>query len=299
MRHGAAWDPEISRVTCSAAKLGCARFESAASWRWDVRGSRLPRPHPDPHAFDRGNDSDISTQDSRHAPGWLYGYIAMFPSTQHPRATQIPQSVAALVDNIQAAAGKTKHTAPNKQQLKQLLDEFFDADNQISSIGSSAAGYGGDNSTHLKLIEVVTSLGISVLLEDDPFASPAEGSFTEATNSLFLIRRVILQTPFVLLETVETADSSRAASPRPPLYLWLAVRLLPVLACGHTVELVPHLIQTLQCILASLHALPEGWNACRILMQFCTGSLECILIPSLLLDSRNCSAHVLIRDVKR
>jgi serine/threonine-protein kinase ATR len=211
------------------------------------KGSMRPPPAP----------SRLFTQQRSHNPHTQ-------PSQQEP-----PSSIAVIVQNYSKAGDRAG--LPGKDAFQQLLDEIISAEERDSS------SYGEDIATNYKVLQVVTAAGLSVLLEDDPFAQ-TEDLLQQASNCLLVIKLTIQRDPQVLFcaPPAETSQPEQLF-----LYLWLFPRLLPLLGHPKTRVLAGELLDTIEAMFWAVSSRPEHWKHLKTMAGFCRSCLNCETNPYL------------------
>ncbi|KAA8902478.1 hypothetical protein FN846DRAFT_780587 [Sphaerosporella brunnea] len=176
----------------------------------------------------------------------------MQSATQPP-----PSSIAAFVQNY-SKAGDGAARLPGKDAFQQLLDEMLSAEAEE------------DVATNCKVVEVVTTAGLSVLLEDDPFARD-DDLLQKASTCLLVLKLIIERDPRVLFckPPVETTEPEQTI-----LYLWLLPRLMPLLGHPKFRSLAGGLLDTVQTMFEAVSNWPEHWKQLKAMAGFFRGCLN-------------------------
>jgi serine/threonine-protein kinase ATR len=185
----------------------------------------------------------------------------------HPLSQQQPpssSSIAAIVQNY-SKAGDSASGIPGKDAFQQLLDEIISAEERDSN------GYEEDITTNYKVLQVVTTAGLSVLLEDDPFAQ-TEDLQQQASNCLLVIKLTIQRDPQVLF-CKPPAENSQPEQPF--LYLWLFPRLIPLLGHVKARPLTGEFLDTIEAMFWAVSSRPENWKHLKTMTGFCRSCLNC------------------------
>lgn len=199
------------------------------------------RPPPAPNAS-RSNTQQPRSQPSQPAP----------PSS----------SIAAIVQNY-SKAGEGPAGLPNKDAFQQLLAEILGPEDSGS--------FDEDISTNYKVLQVVTSAGLSILFQDDPFAQ-IDDQLQQASNSLLVIKLTVQRTPAVLF-CPPPAENSQPDQLF--LYLWLFPRLFPLLGHSKARGLAMELLETIEAMFFAVANLPQYWKHLKTMAGYCRSCLNC------------------------
>lgn len=184
-------------------------------------------------------------------------------------------SIALIVQNFSKANGTPQLTTPSRDDFQQLLAELL-SPNDVDE---------GD-STNYMLIQIVTSAGVTVLLQDDPF-NVQEDLVPQALNSLLVIRKSIRRNPQILVCPPPICNDPKE-SDQSMLFLWLLPRLLPLLGHANAERLLISLVDTINCIFVSATQIPEAWRYIKDLISYCHSCFTCIEYPSHIHNSFLC-----------
>ena len=165
--------------------------------------------------------------------------------------------------NYSKTGGEGTAGLPNKDAFQQLLAEILGPEDSGS--------FDEDISTNYKVIQVVTSAGLSVLFQDDPFARIGE-QLQLASNSLTVIKITIQRSPAVLF-CPPPAENSQPDQLF--LYLWLFPRLLPLLGHPKARSLVADLLDTIEAIFFAVASSPHYWKHLKTMAAYCRSCLNC------------------------
>lgn len=179
-----------------------------------------------------------------------------------------PSSIAAIFQNLSKVNGTPQ--LADRDEFQQLLAELLGSnDNDPSEVGAFEI----DLSVNYRLIYIVTSAGLTILLQDDPFAVQEE-LVVQAVNSLLVIRMTIQRCPQVLFRP--PPDQSQMDEPQQdPLFLWLLPRLLPLLGHPRGGKLSQDLLETLECIFVATTKVPDTWKYTTVLWSYLECSFRC------------------------
>ncbi|KAL7276740.1 serine/threonine-protein kinase M1 [Rhizina undulata] len=196
----------------------------------------------------------------------------MAPPSIPRRMQQLPPppSSIAVILNLQKAADPTQRLS-DRDVFQQLLAEILGPE---GGEPGSSVGLEDDLAVNYKLIQVVTSAGLSILLQDDPFASSNE-LIHQASNSLIVVKLTIQRTPQVLFCPPPVDDSSQ--TDQSVLYLWLLSRLLPLLGHRAAERLVEELLETLEAVFIAAARIPEARKYLRTLSGYFRSCVNCIV----------------------
>ncbi|KAF8246273.1 hypothetical protein K440DRAFT_655242 [Wilcoxina mikolae CBS 423.85] len=196
-------------------------------------------------------------------------------NTQQPRSQPSqpapPSSIAAIVQNY-SKAGEGPAGLPNKDAFQQLLAEILGPEDSGS--------FDEDISTNYKVLQVVTSAGLSILFQDDPFAQ-IDDQLQQASNSLLVIKLTIQRTPAVLF-CPPPAENSQPDQLF--LYLWLFPRLFPLLGHSKARNLAVELLETIEAMFFAVANLPQYWKHLKTMAGYCRSCLNC--------EYKLCLAHL-------
>jgi len=227
---------------------------------------------------------------------------APFPvqtSTQQQQQQQAApsSSLAAIVQNYSKAGSGGTGGLPTRDAFQQLLAEILgpedgDGNGNGNGNGVGAGGIGGsheeDVATNYKVLQVVTSAGLSVLFahdggdddDDDPFAD-MRGPLLQASNSLLVIRLTIQRTPAVLFcpspPSLPLAPAENSQPDQLFLYLWLFPRLFPLLGHKKARPIAKDLLETLEAIFLAVGSMSQHWKHLRTVAGYFRGCLNCKL----------------------
>jgi serine/threonine-protein kinase ATR len=183
--------------------------------------------------------------------------------SQYPQSQAIPpSSIATIVQNY-SKAGEGQAGLPNKDAFQQLLAEILGPE--------ESGGFDEDISTNYKVIQVVTSAGLSTLFQDDPFAN-TEDQMLQASNSLLVIKLMIQRTPAVLF-CPPPAENSQADHLL--LYLWLMPRLFPLVGHPKAQALVVEFLETIEAMFFAVSNLQQYWLHLNIMVAYCRACSNC------------------------
>ena len=202
------------------------------------------------------------------------------PPLPEPHETIPPSSIAVIVQNFSKANGTPQLTAADRDDFQQLLAELL-GPNDVD--GGDAMVLEEDIAMNYRLIQIVTSAGVTVLLQDDPFAMQ-EDLISQALNSLLVIRKSIRRNPQVLFCPPPISNDLKE-SDQSKLFLWLLPRLLPLLGHMNAERLLVSLIETIKCIFVSATQIPEAWRYTKDLISYCRSCFTCIEYPSRIRNS--------------
>lgn len=171
-----------------------------------------------------------------------------------------PSSIAVIVQNLSKVNGTPQLTG--RDDFQQLLAELL-------GTGEGDRGdimaFEEDIVMNYRLIQIVTSAGVTVLLHDDPFAVQ-DDLVLQAFNSLLVIRKAIRRNPLVLFcRPPITSDSHEQTM----LFLWLLPRLLPLLGYANAEKLLNPLLETVESIFVATTQIPEAWQYTKDLISYC------------------------------
>lgn len=203
------------------------------------------------------------------------------PPPPEPYEAIPSSSIAVIVQNFSKANGTPQLTAAGRDDFQQLLAELLgpnDADGGVLE---------EDVAMNYRLIQIVTSAGVTVLLQDDPFATQ-EDLVSQALNSLLVIRKSIRRNPQVLFCPPPIINGLKE-SDQSMLFLWLLPRLLPLLGRANAEGLLISLVETIKCIFISATQIPEAWRYTKDLISYCRSCFTCIGYPSHIHNSFLCN----------
>lgn len=193
--------------------------------------------------------------------------LLQLPATQHVDYLPPPSSVAVIVQNLKTGNGSARLV--DRDIFQQLLAEVLGPD---GGDPTDTAGFEDNMSVNYKVVEVVMDAGLSILLQEDPFAS-AEGLLLQAGNSLLVVRLTIQRSPQVLF--CQPPVESGAEANRPVLFLWLLPRLFPLLGHRATKTLVGDLLETIEALFVAAARIPEAWKYLKTVMGYCRSCVNC------------------------
>ncbi|KAF8469032.1 hypothetical protein BDZ91DRAFT_776018 [Kalaharituber pfeilii] len=173
-----------------------------------------------------------------------------------------PSSLAAIVQNLSKANGTPQLTG--RDDFQQLLAELL---GPSESDGGDGMTLEEDVVMNYRLIQIVTSAGITVLLQDDPFAVQ-EDLLLQASNSLLVIRKAIRRGPQVLF-CPPPLNNELNESDQTILFLWLLPRLFPLLGHPNAEKLLNNLLETIECVFVAATKIPEAWKYLKELISYC------------------------------
>lgn len=179
-------------------------------------------------------------------------------------------SIAAIVQNLSKANGTPQLTG--RDDFQQLLAELL-GPNDID--GGDAMALEEDVGMNYRLIQIMTSAGVTVLLQDDPFAVQEE-LVLQAINSLLVIRKSIQRNPQVLFCPPPILNDAKDTD-QTILFLWLLPRLLPLLGQPRVEKLLICLLETIECIFLAATQVPESWKYMNDLICYCRSCFTCII----------------------
>lgn len=190
-------------------------------------------------------------------------------ATQHTDQHLPPSSVAVIVQNLRSVDGSARLVG--RDIFQQLLAEVL---GHNGGDPTDAAELEDSVGVNYKVVEVVMDAGLSILLQEDPFASTDE-LLLQAGNSLLVVRLTIQRSPQVLF--CSPPVESGAEANRPVLFLWLLPRLLPLLGHKATETLVQDLIETIEALFVAAARIPEAWRYLKTVMGYCQSCVNCTL----------------------
>lgn len=184
---------------------------------------------------------------------------------QPPQSQAPSPSIAVIVQNYSKAGSGGTGGLPNRDAFQQLLAEI---------LGPEDGGHEEDITTNYKVLQVVTSAGLTILLaqDEDPFANTQE-VLQQASNSLLVIRLTIQRTPGVLFCPPPQGENNQPDQLF--LYLWLFPRLFPLLGQHKARPLVAELLETLEVILFAVGSMSQHWKHLRTVVGYFRGCLNC------------------------
>ena len=184
--------------------------------------------------------------------------------TPHPPVSEpLPSSsLAVIVQNLSKGHGTLQLT-----EFQQLLAEFV-GPNEVD---------GGDSMEdvvmNFRLVQTVTTVGIAVLLQDDPFAAQ-DDLILQASNSLLVIRKAIGRNPQVLFCSPPVSNDLND-SDQTVMFLWLLPRLLPLLGHSSAEKLLPSLLETIECLFVAITKVPKAWRYTKDLISYFRSCFTC------------------------
>lgn len=202
------------------------------------------------------------------AAGAMPPPLMQLPVTQHADQPP-PSSVAVIVKNLKTVDGSARLV--DRDVFQQLLAEVLGTD---GGDPTDTAGFEDNVGVNYKVVEVVMDAGLSILLQDDPFASSDE-LLLQASNSLLVVRLTIQRSPQVLF--CPPPVESGAETNRPVLFLWLLPRLFPLLGHKATGTLVQDLLETIEALFVAAARIPEAWKYLKVVMGYCQSCVNCTL----------------------
>lgn len=179
-----------------------------------------------------------------------------------------PSSIAAIMQNFSKTTGTPQ--LAGRDDFQQLLSELL-GPNDLDGGDTIALE---DVVMNYRLIQIVTSAGVTVLVQDDPF-SPQEDLVSQALNSLLVIRKTIQRNPQVLFCSPPISNDLKQLD-QTMLFLWLLPRLLPLLGHSSAEKLVTPLLETIECIFVATTQIPEAWKYIKDMISFCRSCFTCI-----------------------
>lgn len=203
------------------------------------------------------------------AAGSMPPPLLLLPATQYADNLPPPSSVAVIVQNLKTGDGSARLV--DRDIFQQLLAEVLGPD---GGDPTDTAGFEDNVGVNYKVVEVVMDAGLSILLQEDPFAS-TEGLLIQAGNSLLVVRLTIQRSPQVLF--CPPPVESGAEANRPVLFLWLLPRLFPLLGHRATETLVGDLLETIEALFVAAARTPEAWKYLKTVMWYCQSCVNCTL----------------------
>lgn len=188
------------------------------------------------------------------------------PVSQHGDQLPPPSSVAVIVQNL-SKGGDGSARLVDRDIFQQLLAEVMGTDGDPSD-----AWFEDNVGVNYKVVEVVMEAGISVLLQEDPFASTND-LLLQATNSLLVVRLTIQRSPQVLF-CLPPAEHTAEAN-RPILFLWLLPRLFPLLGHKAAESLKLELLETIEALFVAAAKTPNAWKYLTTVMGYCRSCVNC------------------------
>lgn len=204
--------------------------------------------------------------------------LQLLPISQQADQIPPPSSVAVIVQNL-SKAGDASTGIVDRDIFQQLLAEVLGPD---GADPSDTAWFEDNIGVNYKVVEVVMDAGISILLQEDPFASTND-LLLQATNSLLVVRLTIQRSPQVLFCPPPAEHTTEAN--RPVLFLWLLPRLLPLL--GHRIAdtLKQELLETIEALFVAAARTPDAWKYLTTAMRYCRSCVNCTLFLTPLVNS--------------
>ena len=177
-----------------------------------------------------------------------------------------PSSIAVIVQNLSKVNGTPQLTG--RDDFQQLLAELLGTS---EGDGGDIMAFEDDIVMNYRLIQIVTSAGVTVLLHDDPFAVQ-DDLVLQAFNSLLVIQKAIRRNPQVLFcQPPITGDMHEQTM----LYLWLLPRLLPLLGYANSEKLLNPLLETVESIFVATTQIPRAWQYTKDLISYCRSCFTC------------------------
>lgn len=194
------------------------------------------------------------------------------PTAQRSDNVPPPSSVAVIVQNLKTGDGSARLV--DRDIFQQLLAEVLGPGGDPTD----TAGFEDNLIVNYRVVEVVVDAGLSILLQDDPFASTKD-LLLQASNSLLVVRLTIQRSPKVLFYPPPAESGAEAG--RPVHFFWLLARLFPLLGHGVAETLVGDLLETIEALFVAAARTPEAWKYLKAGMGYCRNCVNCtpFLVP--------------------
>jgi serine/threonine-protein kinase ATR len=185
-------------------------------------------------------------------------------SDEPPPSTRAAQ----IVKNLTTTSGEPQQR--DRESFQQLLAEILgNGDGTDVEIGINDTDIDGN----YKLVDVVTRVGLDVLLRDDPF-SEMDPLIHQATNSIAVIKLTIQKTPQILFYSSNAIPNDNGR-PRHSLIWWLLPKLMALMGLSKAADLQKQLVDLFHFVLHSAQGRSEMWRGRLEVYEYLKACIEC------------------------
>jgi serine/threonine-protein kinase ATR len=179
---------------------------------------------------------------------------------------------AQIVQNLTTTNGEPQQR--DRESFQQLLAEILgNGDGTDAEIGINDSDIDGN----YKLVDVVTRVGLDVLLRDDPF-SETDPLIIQAINSIAVIKLTVQRTPFILFYSSSLTPSDNGR-PRVSLVWWLLPKLMALMGLPKAVDLQKQLVDLFYFVLDTARKHSGMWKNRLDLYEYIKACVEGKLLP--------------------